>query len=67
VEAVGSRTIEKALDFIEKHAQGDRSIKAYGTYEEVYADKVNHPTDQPFDLNTKTLSDAQDVDAVYIG
>lgn len=41
VAAVGSRTVEKAQDFIDKCAQGDKSIKAYGTYEEVYANKVN--------------------------
>jgi len=41
VAAVGSRTIEKAQEFIDKCAQGDQSIKAYGTYGEVYADEVN--------------------------
>ncbi|KAF8817481.1 NAD(P)-binding protein [Phlegmacium glaucopus] len=39
IAAVGSRTVEKAKDFIDRCAQGDQSIKAYGTYEEVYADK----------------------------
>ncbi|RDB23614.1 D-xylose 1-dehydrogenase (NADP(+)) [Hypsizygus marmoreus] len=39
VVAVGSRTTEKAQDFIDTIAGGDKSIKAYGSYEEVYADK----------------------------
>lgn len=39
--AVGSRTVEKAQEFINKCAQGDKSIKAYGTYEEVYVDKAS--------------------------
>ena len=38
VAAVGSRSIQKAQDFIDLHAGGDKSIKAYGTYAEVYAD-----------------------------
>ena len=40
VTAVGSRNVAKAQEFIDKVAGGDRSIKAYGTYDEVYADKV---------------------------
>ena len=40
IAAVGSRSVEKAQDFIDKCARGDKSIKAYGTYDEVYADKV---------------------------
>jgi hypothetical protein len=40
VTAVGSRHIVKAQEFIDKFARGDKSIKAYGTYQEVYADKV---------------------------
>jgi len=39
VSAVGSRTTEKAQEFINKSIGGDKSIKAYGTYDEVYADK----------------------------
>ncbi|OCH93653.1 NAD(P)-binding protein [Obba rivulosa] len=39
VAAVGSRSAEKALEFIAKYAAGDPSIHAYGTYDEVYADK----------------------------
>ena len=40
VTAVGSRDMAKAWGFIDKSAYGDKSIKAYGTYQEVYADKV---------------------------
>lgn len=40
VAAVGSRDVTKAQEFIDAYAPGDKSIKAYGTYEEVYADKV---------------------------
>ena len=40
VTAIGSRDVTKAQEFIDKHARGDKSVKAYGTYEEVYADKV---------------------------
>ncbi|KAK0467237.1 uncharacterized protein EV420DRAFT_1507837 [Desarmillaria tabescens] len=39
VVAVGSRTTEKAQEFINTNAGGASSIKAYGSYEEVYADK----------------------------
>ncbi|KAJ7113687.1 hypothetical protein C8R43DRAFT_1039705 [Mycena crocata] len=39
VVAVGSRSVEKAQEFIGANARGDASIKAYGSYEEVYADK----------------------------
>ncbi|TCD69642.1 hypothetical protein EIP91_006867 [Steccherinum ochraceum] len=38
VASVGSRSIESAQSFIDKHAGGDKSIKAFGTYAEVYAD-----------------------------
>ena len=40
VTAVGSREAVKAQEFIDKFARGDKSIKAYGTYQEVYADTV---------------------------
>lgn len=40
VVAVGSRKVETAQEFIGANAGGDTNIKAYGTYEEVYADKV---------------------------
>ncbi|KAG6847430.1 hypothetical protein H0H93_008169 [Arthromyces matolae] len=39
VTAIGSRSIPKAREFINTVAGGDSSIKAYGTYNEVYADK----------------------------
>ncbi|KAK7031406.1 NAD(P)-binding protein [Favolaschia claudopus] len=38
VVAVGSRKVETAQEFIKTNAGGDSSIKAYGTYDEVYAD-----------------------------
>lgn len=40
ITAVGSRSVAKAQEFIDNSAHGDTSIKAYGTYEDVYADKV---------------------------
>jgi len=39
VVAVGSRTVQKAQEFIDEVAGGTKNIKAYGTYEEVYADE----------------------------
>jgi len=39
VAAVGSRAVKSAQDFIDKYASGDSSIKVYGSYDEVYADK----------------------------
>ncbi|KAF9654379.1 NAD(P)-binding protein [Thelephora ganbajun] len=39
VAVIGSRDAAKAKEFVNKFGRGDRSIKAYGTYEEVYADK----------------------------
>ncbi|KAJ7746845.1 hypothetical protein DFH07DRAFT_831478 [Mycena maculata] len=39
VAAVASRSVEKAQEFINKNAGGDPAVKAYGTYEEVYADQ----------------------------
>ncbi|KAJ6496761.1 hypothetical protein DFH09DRAFT_340876 [Mycena vulgaris] len=41
--AVGSRTVEKAQEFIGANAGGDAMIKAYGTYEEVNVDKDVDP------------------------
>lgn len=38
---MGSRSVESAQKFIQDYAKGDSSIKAYGTYEEVYADPVS--------------------------
>lgn len=40
VAAVGSRTVAKAREFIATVASDDEAIKAYGSYAEVYADKV---------------------------
>jgi len=40
VAAVGSRDAVKAQEFVDKFAGGDKTIKAYGAYEEVYADEV---------------------------
>lgn len=40
VVAVGSRSVEKAQEFIDSIAGSDKAIKAYGSYEEVFADKV---------------------------
>ncbi|KAG1754570.1 hypothetical protein EDB19DRAFT_1892539 [Suillus lakei] len=39
VTAVGSRSVEKAQKFIDEHVNGDKTVKAYGTYDGVYADK----------------------------
>ncbi|KIJ20796.1 hypothetical protein PAXINDRAFT_165640 [Paxillus involutus ATCC 200175] len=38
VTAVGSRNVDSAKKFIAEYAVGDSSIKAYGSYAEVYAD-----------------------------
>lgn len=40
VTSVGSRSVEKAQEFVDRIAGGDKSIKAFGTYEEVYTDEV---------------------------
>lgn len=40
VTAVGSRSRESAQKFIKDVAGGDDSIKAYGSYKEVFADEV---------------------------
>ncbi|KIK23623.1 hypothetical protein PISMIDRAFT_100142 [Pisolithus microcarpus 441] len=39
VTAVGSRSLATADDFVRKYANGDTSIKTYGSYAEVYADE----------------------------
>lgn len=39
VVAVGSRSLAKAQEFVKDVAGGDTSVKAYGNYDEVYADK----------------------------
>lgn len=41
VVAVGSRNIQKARNFVNNYASGTPSVKAYGSYEEVYADDVS--------------------------
>ncbi len=41
VVAVGSRNIQKARDFVNNYADSTPSVKAYGSYEEVYADDVS--------------------------
>ncbi|KIL00766.1 hypothetical protein PAXRUDRAFT_821347 [Paxillus rubicundulus Ve08.2h10] len=38
VTAVGSRNVDSANKFIAEYAEGDLSIKGYGSYAEVYAD-----------------------------
>lgn len=43
VVAVGSRSAESAQGFIDNVAGGDKTIKAYGNYADVYADKVSVP------------------------
>jgi hypothetical protein len=40
IVAVGSRSVEKAQEFIKAQIPGDESVKAYGTYTEVFQDKV---------------------------
>lgn len=40
VTAVGSRSTDKAQDFIQTAAGGDASIKAYGSYGDVFTDQV---------------------------
>lgn len=43
---MGSRTTESAQKFIDAYINGDKSVKAYGSYAEVYADKARricHP------------------------
>ena len=41
VVAVGSRSVESAQKFIQEYAKGDTNIRAYGTYDEVFADPVS--------------------------
>ena len=40
VVAVGSRSVESAQKFIDAYINGDKNVKAYGSYAEVFADKV---------------------------
>lgn len=44
IVAVGSRSVDSAQAFIEKHAGKDSGIKAYGSYSEVFADPVSWRT-----------------------
>lgn len=48
VAAVGSRSVFKAQEFIDEYAGGNKAIKAYGTYDEVYADKVSDVWSPPY-------------------
>lgn len=41
VVAIGSRSVESAQKFIDDKANGDKSIKAYGSYDEVFTDTVS--------------------------
>ncbi|TRM65271.1 hypothetical protein BD626DRAFT_399275 [Schizophyllum amplum] len=43
IAAVGSRSVAKAQEFIDAKAKGDETIKAYGSYDELYADPVSTP------------------------
>jgi hypothetical protein len=63
VTSVGSRSVEKAQKFIDRIAGGDKSIKAFGTYEEVYTNEVCFL----FVHLSVSLIVYQDVDAIYIG
>ncbi|TRM65274.1 NAD(P)-binding protein [Schizophyllum amplum] len=38
IVAVGSRSVAKAQDFIDAKINGDKNIKAYGSYDDLYAD-----------------------------
>ena len=37
---LGSRSTESAQKFIDAYINGDKNVKAYGSYAEVFADKV---------------------------
>lgn len=39
IVAVGSRSVKTAKEFIDREIKDD-SVKAYGTYDELFADKV---------------------------
>lgn len=41
VVAVGSRSTESAQKFIDTYVNGDKSVKPYGSYAGVFADKVS--------------------------
>ncbi|GBE86569.1 D-xylose 1-dehydrogenase (NADP(+)) [Sparassis crispa] len=40
VVGVGSRNTQKAQEFIDTYIHGDKSVKAYGTYADLFADKA---------------------------
>ncbi|KAF7316640.1 GFO-IDH-MocA domain-containing protein [Mycena chlorophos] len=66
VVAVGSRNgaVDKAKEFIKKYADGDESIKACGTYEEVYA---NSDVDVIYIGTPHTLHYDNSLDAIKAG
>lgn len=41
IVAVGSRSVEKAKEFIDREIKDD-SVKPYGSYDELFADKVSN-------------------------
>lgn len=41
VVAVGSRSVDSAQKFIDEKAGGDKTIKAFGSYDAVFADPVS--------------------------
>ena len=43
VTAVASRNVETAQHFVNKELKSDSSVKAYGTYDELFADPVSGP------------------------
>ncbi|KAF8889338.1 NAD(P)-binding protein [Infundibulicybe gibba] len=64
VAAVGSRSVDKATEFITNIAGGDTSIRAYGTYAEVYADK---DVDVVYIGTPHTLHYENSLDAIQAG
>lgn len=64
VTAVGSRSVAKAQKFINDFVNGDKTVKAYGTYDEVYADKVRESLSSSLFC---LLTSFKNVDAIYIG
>ncbi len=66
IAAVGSISVASAEKFIATVAGGDKAIKAYGTYEEVYTDKVCQLLSFVVGDDSGKIA-FQDVDAIYIG
>ncbi len=66
VAAIGSRSVASAEKFISTVAGGDKAIIAYGTYEEVYTDKVCQLLSFVVGDDSEKIA-SQDVDAIYIG